>query len=123
MVGLPMEAREVTAQELENFFPPLDVIEKWHRGEEAEWPPRDDDEAAAAAAALRFDVGTPVLCRVGQADWLGGVITQLWYREPSWPEGAFAPYKVRLQDGRDIFAPADMDQIIKLNPDPSLVAE
>lgn len=121
-MGLPMEAREVTAQELENFFPPLDVIEKWHRGEEAEWPPRDDD-AAAAATALRFEVGTPVQCRVGQADWLSGVITQLWYREPSWPEGAFAPYKVRLQDGRDIFAPADMDQIIRIDPNAPLVAE
>lgn len=115
MVGLPMEAREVTTQDLENFFPSADIIEKWHRGEEAEWPPNDDD--AAAAVELRFEVGTPVLCRVGQSDWLKGHITQLWYRESTWPEGAFAPYKIRLLDGRDIFAPADIDQIIRLDPD------
>jgi hypothetical protein len=107
-----MEAREVTLQELESVFPPLDILEKWHRGEEADWPPREEP-------VLRFDVGMSVLCRVGSSDWSPGIITQVWYREPNWPEGAFAPYKIKLDDGRDIFAPADMDQIIKLNPNPA----
>jgi len=111
MFGLPMEAKEVTPQDMENVFPPDDILEKWHRGEEAEWPP------LAPEPQLRFEVGTYVLCRVGPSDWCPGQVAQLWYREPNWPDGAFAPYKIKLDDGREIFAPADMDEIIKLNPD------
>lgn len=112
MLGLPMEAKDVTDQEMKNFFPPEDIITKWHNGEEAEWPPREP------VPELRFDIGTEVLCRVGASDWAPGRVALQWYREPNWPEGAFAPYKINLDDGRDIFAPADMDQVIKLNPNP-----
>jgi hypothetical protein len=28
----------------------------------------------------------------------------------------FAPYKVHLEDGRDIFAPQDIEQVIRVNP-------
>ena len=111
MFGLPMEAKEVTLEELQHSFPPEDILEQWFNGEEAEWPPVEEPK-------LRFDVGTEVVCRVGATDWAPGRISELWYREPNWPDGAFAPYKVKLDDGRDIFAPADMDQIIKLNPNP-----
>jgi len=113
MFGLPMEAKDVTAEELAHMFPTMDVVEKWFAGEEAEWPPQQE------VPALRFDIGTAVLCKVGGSSnggWAPGHIIQLWYREQTWPEGAFAPYKIKLEDGRDIFAPADMDQIIKLNP-------
>jgi hypothetical protein len=112
MFGLPMEAKEVNLEELENFFPTDDVLEKWHNGEEAEWPPA---EQFSDFPELRFDLGTSVLCRVGATDWIAGTIVQLWYREPQWPEGTLAPYKIKLIDGREIFAPADLDQIIKLN--------
>lgn len=114
MVGLPMEAKDVTLQELDNAFPPPDVLEKWFLGEEVEWPPMDEP-----STDLRFDIGTEVVCRVGPTDWAPGRVIQLWYREASWPDGAFAPYKIKLDDGRDIFAPADLDQIIKLNPNPA----
>ena len=113
MFGLPMDSKSVTQNELENFFPSTEVLEAWHRGEDADWPPQQND--MANQPTLRFSVGTQVLCRVGADEWAPGQVTQLWYRESGWPEGAFAPYKIKLDDGRDIFAPADMDQIIKQN--------
>jgi hypothetical protein len=115
MFGLPMEAREVTQNELQSYFPTEEVLAKWHAGEEAEWPPTEPPE-------LRFEIGAEVVCRVGPTDWASGRVTQLWYRETQWPEGAFAPYKIRLEDGRDIFAPADMEEIIKLDPNNTLPA-
>jgi len=111
MFGLPMEAKDVTEEDMKAVFPTPDVLEKWHKGEEAEWPPPQP------VPELRFAIGTNVLCRVGPTNWSPGQIVQLWYREPNWPDGAFAPYKIHLDDGRDIFAPADMDQVIRLNPD------
>ena len=123
-MGLPMEAKEVTPEELERVFPPAEILEKWHRGEEAEWPPNEpewDEEGAGGMPQLRFEVGQKVLCRVGPGlgpdAWSAGTIVQLWYREANWPPGSWAPYKIRLDDGRDIFAPGDLDQVIKTNPD------
>jgi hypothetical protein len=115
MWGMPMEAKDVTREELEYMFPPLEILEQWHAGRDAAWPPalEDDDDAALPNVALRFPVGTPVSCRVGPEEWAPGTIVQLWYSEPNWPPGSYAPYKVRLDDGRNIFAPADLDQVIK----------
>jgi hypothetical protein len=112
MFALPMEPKEVTREVLEEAFPTADVLEKWLRGEEAEWPPMQDE----LPAELRFAVGTAVQCRVGPEQWESGTISQLWYRENQWPEGAFAPYQIVLDDGRAIFAPFDSDQVIRLNP-------
>jgi hypothetical protein len=112
--GLPMEAREVTKEDLEGSFPTTDVLEKWKQGEDADWPP--PLEEPTEMPELRFDMGDKVLCRIGpdaENDWAPGTIIMLWYREPSWPAGSMAPYKVKLDDGRDIFAPGDMDQIIR----------
>jgi hypothetical protein len=114
MWGMPMEAKDVTMEELEYMFPPPEILEKWFQGQEAEWPPSlEEDPNAAPDAPLRFTVGTPVKCRVGPEEWAPGTIIQLWYSEPNWPAGSFAPYKVRLDDGRNIFAPADIDQVIQ----------
>lgn len=116
MVGLPMEAKDVTEEELKGGFPTKEVLEAWHRGEEAEWPPEPEWDEATNLPKLRFAVGDRVLCRVGPdpvEGWAPGSVAQLWYREPNWPPGSWAPYKIRLDDGRDIFAPGDMDQVIK----------
>lgn len=115
MMGLPMEAKEVTVEELKESFPTEDVLRKWHNGEEAEWPP-EPELNEDKMPTLRFEVGTKVLCRVGATEWHGGTVLQKWYREQSWPPGAWAPYKIELDDGRNIFAPGDLDQIIKLAP-------
>ena len=101
MFGVPMEAQEVTEKEIKAAFPTPDVIEKWHKGEDAEWPPEDEP------IELRFYVGMHVLCRVGPTDWAPGKVLQLWYREANWPPGSFAPYKIKLEDGREIYAPID----------------
>jgi hypothetical protein len=116
MIGLPMEAKDVMLEDVKHVFPPADILEKWHRGEEAEWPP--EEEAPSANMELRFAIGTRVECRIGANEWAPGLVAQVWYREPSWPKGSFAPYKIHLEDGREIFAPADMDQIIRLNANP-----
>ena len=121
---MPMEAKEVTQEILKLGFPTPEVLQKWQRGEEAEWPPLEDDieldEAMLAQLPkLRFDVDSRVLCRIGEnaeTDWAPGTVIKLWYREPRWPRGSFAPYQVRLDDGREIFAPADMEQVIKAAP-------
>lgn len=108
-----MEAKEVTKEELEANFPTKEVLEKWQKGEEADWPPVGEP---TEMPELRFDMGTKVLCRIGpdeEKDWAPGTVAMLWYREPNWPPGSLAPYKVKLDDGRDIFAPGDMDQIIR----------
>lgn len=111
MCGIPAEARDVTQELIQQHFPPAEILEKWNRGEEAEWPP------APEPPELRFAMGTAVLCRIGPQEWSKGKIIQLWYREANWPEGAYAPYQIKLQDGREIFAPQDMDQVVRLDPD------
>lgn len=118
MFGVPAEAKEVTEEELKHFFPTPDVLGKWHKGEHADWPPMmEENFGPEDFPPLRFEVGTKVLCRVGPEEWAPGSVIQLWYREPQWPEGSFAPYKIRLDNGSDIFAPGDLDQVIRRNPD------
>lgn len=118
MLGIPAESKDVTQELLFDNFPTNEVLLKWSRGEDAEWPPFDDDELdmQQSRPPLRFEVGTRVVCRVGPdpvTGWSPGLVTQLWYREPSWPADSWAPYKVELQDRRSIFAPGDVDQIIR----------
>jgi len=110
-IGIPSIASEVTKEELRNHFPTVEVLEKWYQGEVAEWPPIEEE-----LPRLRFDVSTRVLCRIGpdvETDWTPGTITQLWYSEKGWPHGSYAPYKVKLDDGRQIFAPGDIDQVVR----------
>lgn len=120
-MGLPMEAKEVVIDELKNVFPPREILEKWHKGQHAEWPPEPEWQEGGVLPnglpQLRFEVGQKVLCRVGADDWQSGEVMQLWYREQHWPPQSWAPYKIKLDDGRDIFAPGDLEQIIKINPD------
>lgn len=124
MTGLPMLAREVEYETLKSSFPTPEVLLKWSRGEDAEWPPLEDDYEDEYEEGgqmddiphLRFQVGAKVECRLGPdpvTGWTKGEIIQLWYREPGWPPNSFAPYKVELEDGKKIFAPADLDHVIR----------
>jgi hypothetical protein len=106
-----MEAKDVTLDHLKGSFPPEIILTKWYHGSDVEWPPEE-----LPPVALRFREGHKVLCRVGPTDWVPGTVVELWYRENNWQVGMYAPYKVQLEDGRDIFAPQDMDQIVRLNP-------
>ena len=107
MVGLPMEAKDVEQKDLKESFPTEAVLVKWHKGEEADWPPDEDDEEQLenSLPRLRFELGKKVECRVGPdpvTGWTKGVITQLWYQEPTWPENSWAPYKIALDNGKEI---------------------
>ena len=63
---------------------------------------------------LRFPVGTRVECNCGQ--WKPGTIVKHFYVQSSFPEGMCMPYQVQLTDGKLIFAPRDVDEIIRLPP-------
>lgn len=117
MLGIPADPKNVTETDLLDYFPPERILTKWHKGEDAEWPEFDDEEFEQPP--LRFAVGQEVQCRIGPdpvTGWTDGVIVQLWYQEQGWPPDSWAPYKIRLTDGRSIFAPGDVDQIIRARP-------
>jgi len=62
-------------------------------------------------AALRFAIGDRVFCNTGE--WTPGSVVKCNYREESWPAGKIAPYQIKLDDGRLIYAPLDDDKVIK----------
>jgi hypothetical protein len=115
MMSLPFEAVNVTQEAVLAGFPTEDVLKAWERGEEANWPP-DDESVDTDLPELRFNLGQRVECRIGPdpvTGWSTGTIIELWYRDEDWPEGSYAPYKIELDDGRAIFAPGDIDQVIR----------
>jgi len=61
----------------------------------------------------RFGIGHRVECRTGDEEWSAGKIVALDYSEDSWPAGRVVPYQIRLDNGRLIFAPVDIDQVIR----------
>jgi hypothetical protein len=117
IASIPAKAKDIDEKHLREKFPNHGVLTKWSRGEDTDWPPLDDDvEADITFPQLRFGHGSRVECRIGPdpvTGWARGTIVELWYREKSWPPGSFAPYQVELDDGRRIFAPADVDQVIR----------
>ena len=87
-------------------------------------PPISQELGDPTLKGLRFPVGTPVRCYVGDDSWLGGTVVAQNYREPEWPEERpSAPYQVLLNDEHlensdrpnAIFAPADLDEVIQFN--------
>ena len=123
MLRISSESKHISKQDISDKFPTHRVLAAWARGEDADWPPFEDDASDSEddidqdpRSLLRFDVGQHVLCRVGPdpvTGWVPGRIIQQWYREASWPANSWAPYKVELDDGRKIFAPGDVDQVVR----------
>lgn len=136
-MGLPLESKDLSREFVLENMPPRSIWAAWARNEDAEWlgpsqqqqrdgggVDQDDlqpqqssqDGGGGQRPWLRFDVGMRVVCRVGPdpvKGWASGRVVQTWYREPGWPAKSWAPYKVELDDGRNIFAPGDVDQIIQ----------
>ena len=81
------------------------------------YAPFDEDETIRLNRPnLRFKVGDRVECRIGSdpvTGWASGTIDQLWYRKPDWPENLWAPYKIKLDNGTNIYAPDDVDKTIR----------
>jgi len=76
--------------------------------------------ADADSTKLRFQIGDRVECNCGK--WVAGTIIKHFYVQKTFPEGMCAPYQVRLDDGKLIFAPADVDRVIrKLEQEPENV--
>jgi len=74
-------------------------------------------EADVATTQLRFPLGERVECNIGS--WTPGTVVKLFYTQKSFPAGKYAPYQIRLDDGRLIYSPADEDRVIrKVGPDP-----
>ena len=67
------------------------------------------------ALALRFSLGTRVECKTADA-WRPGTIVKLKYTQPSF-QGHAAPYQIRLDDGRLIYAPRDNGACIRAATD------
>ena len=65
----------------------------------------------AATKTLRFEVGTRVECNCGQ--WKAGTVTKHFYQQKSFPAGMCVPYQVKLDDGTVIFAPQDVDDVVR----------
>ena len=62
---------------------------------------------------LRFNIGTRVECYC-MSQWLEGTVVKQWYKEPTWPaEKPPVPYQVNLDAGPFIFAPQDIDLVIR----------
>ena len=139
--GLPMEAHNITEDDLDDVFPTEEYLPNWGGGGREEWNPyaggeeddmfddedgMDEDEAGndepfvpPPGVTLRFNVGDEVQCRIGEdpvTGWGDGVVILLWYREKGWPPGQMAPYKIRLSDNRNIFAPSDIPEVIRKRP-------
>lgn len=60
---------------------------------------------------LRFPVGTRVECNCGT--WKPGTVIKHFYAQKSFPEGMCVPYQVQCDDGKKIFAPRDVDAVIR----------
>ena len=60
---------------------------------------------------LRFAVGDRVECNCGQ--WQIGTVIKLFYTQQSFPAGVCAPYQVKLDSGRKVFAKHDVDSMIR----------
>lgn len=68
------------------------------------------------ATQPRFSRNTRVLCKIGNG-WWPGVVSSVWWRELGWRERPTAPYSVRLDDGRNVYAPRDSDAVVRASPE------
>jgi G3E family GTPase len=62
--------------------------------------------------SLRFGIGQKVECYTGST-WEKGEVVALLYRDDTMDDGVVAPYQIRLDDDGMIYAPADVEQVIR----------
>jgi len=61
---------------------------------------------------LRFAMGTKVECKTG-GGWVKGEVVAHMYRDEFMPPGMVAPYQVKLDSGELIWAPEDVNNLIR----------
>jgi len=62
--------------------------------------------------AMRFKIGSKVQCNVGD-EWANGEVVKLNYRDEFMPPGMVAPYQVKLDNGSLIYAPQDINDVVR----------
>ena len=77
------------------------------------------DTGDMATTTLRFPVGARVECKCGT--WKAGTVIKHWYTQRSFPEGTWVPYQVECDDGKKVYAPQDVDAVIRALTEPSPV--
>jgi len=76
--------------------------------------PAPRDSGRAEGTPLRFGVGDRVIVNLDAGfGHVVGVVSQLWYREPGWPQDRVAPYQIELSDGTLIYSPRDSDDMVR----------
>ena len=60
---------------------------------------------------LRFAVGERVECLT--REWSAGTVVRLFYTQSSFDQGTCVPYQVRLDSGKLIFVPQDVDRVCR----------
>mmetsp|Transcript_636 Transcript_636/g.2103 ORF Transcript_636/g.2103 Transcript_636/m.2103 type:complete len:424 (-) Transcript_636:180-1451(-) len=70
------------------------------------------DKIANKRKSLRFKVGDVVECNAN-GGWQEGKVVNLMYRDEYMIPGMVAPYQVELNNGDLIYAPADIDKVIR----------
>ena len=83
-------------------------------GDRRIFAPEDSKDVvrATALARLRFAVGEAVECNLGER-WAKGVVVDLMYREAGMASGGVAPYQVELEGGGRIYAPSDVEEVVR----------
>lgn len=85
------------------------------------YAPRDDDSVIRrehrpkADKMLRFAVGDRVECNLGKRWERGTVVALNYYNEG----GVISSYQAQLDSGKDVFAPGDSDDVIRLENRPT----
>eukprot|EP00040_Diaphanoeca_grandis_P034328 m.212538 g.212538 ORF g.212538 m.212538 type:complete len:263 (+) comp33127_c0_seq17:1088-1876(+) len=76
--------------------------------------PGTRQKIAKPTGPLRFSVGSRVECRITpDGKYAPGSITKLNHRESHFPPGVVVPYQIQLDNGMLIFAPQDVDMMIR----------
>jgi hypothetical protein len=106
-IGMKMNESKIT-QELDNCLLNDEELIRYHERVKARTDPRLQE-----VERPRFGVGTMVQALTGPDTWEVGRVVAVHYREPTWPDGKYAPYQIELNGGDLIYAPADIDSIIR----------
>lgn len=119
-IGRPLDTSEAAPETTDEIKTPRkigpDSSEKLDEPETTLESHTSPPKTTSPQGSLRFGLGARVECRISENPvdpWSIGTVVLHQYREPAWSCGTCAPYQVKLDDGRFIFAPQDSDEVIR----------